>query len=216
VPFVRFSRDKRGYEHVYLVQAMHGQGKSAPPARVLYWYRTPPGVKVGREPFDAEARRALQAEYPNIEFDWKRITSAQIPPPEPEHPRERRRAERAMRRAQAAPERTERAETPSDSARPPSEVAVGDLPAEVAAAPDAPAVALAQPAQPQDEERRRRRRRGGRRRRKSQGPLTPGVSNAAGSAEPVELGTASEHEPPVADMSHLSPPPDDTLDREEE
>ena len=72
MPFVRFSRDKRGYEHVYLVHANNNRGASSAP-RILYWYRTPPGVKVGREPFDETVRRALEAEYPNLVFDWKRI-----------------------------------------------------------------------------------------------------------------------------------------------
>jgi hypothetical protein len=105
VPFVRFSRDKRGYEHVYLVHASgHRRGK--PPApRVLYWYRTPPGVKVGREPFDETTRRALEGQYPNLIFDWEQITSTPVPPPDPEPWRERRRAERLARQARAVEER---------------------------------------------------------------------------------------------------------------
>ena len=48
--FVRVSRDKRGYEHIYLIDATARRGKTSRP-RVLYWFRTPPGVTVGREPF---------------------------------------------------------------------------------------------------------------------------------------------------------------------
>ena len=56
--FLRFTRDKRGYEHFYLVEAStNRRGKTR--ARVLYWFRTPPGIKVGREPFDEDVRRAL-------------------------------------------------------------------------------------------------------------------------------------------------------------
>ena len=38
MPFVRFSRDKRGYEYVYLIDAPVGRSGSR--SRVLYWYRT--------------------------------------------------------------------------------------------------------------------------------------------------------------------------------
>ena len=46
--FVRVSRDKRGYEHIYLIDATARRGKASRP-RVLYWFRTPPGVMVGVE-----------------------------------------------------------------------------------------------------------------------------------------------------------------------
>jgi hypothetical protein len=96
VAFLRFSRDKRGYEHFYLVEPS-GRGR----ARVLFWFRTPPNIKVGRTPFDPEVRRALEARYPNVVFDWAAIVETPIPPPvEPERWRERRRLERAMRAAQ--------------------------------------------------------------------------------------------------------------------
>ena len=49
--FLRFTRDKRGYEHFCLVQpTTNRRGKVR--TRILYWFRTPPNVKVGREPFD--------------------------------------------------------------------------------------------------------------------------------------------------------------------
>ena len=95
MPVVRFSRDKRGYEHVYLVDAKD-RGRS----RVLYWFRTPPGVKVGRSPFDPDTQRALEAQNPDLRFDWPQIVAAKMPPPAPvEAWREKRRAERAVRRA---------------------------------------------------------------------------------------------------------------------
>ena len=68
--------------------------------RVLYWFRTPPNVKVGREPFDLHVRRALEAQYPNVKFDWEQLRNTPIPSVEPEYWRERRRAERAVRRVQ--------------------------------------------------------------------------------------------------------------------
>jgi hypothetical protein len=97
VPFVRFSRDRRGYEHVYLVDAKeHGR------SRVIYWFRTPPGVKVGRTPFDLATQRSLEQQYPDVRFDWSQIVAARMPPPAPvENWREKRRAERAFKRARA-------------------------------------------------------------------------------------------------------------------
>jgi hypothetical protein len=97
VPYLKFSRDKRGYEHFYLVQPSN-RGKGRP--RVLYWFRTPPGIKVGRLPFDQDMRRALEAQNPDVVFDWEAIVHTPIPPPmEPERWRERRRIERAFKAA---------------------------------------------------------------------------------------------------------------------
>lgn len=104
MPFVRFSRDKRGYEHIYLVHTAQGRGRPGS-ARILYWYRTPPGVKVGREPFDESVRRALEAEYPNLQFDWARIVNTPMPPVDAENWREKRRLMKEMRAARAAEER---------------------------------------------------------------------------------------------------------------
>lgn len=102
--FLRFSRDKRGYEHFYLVEATtNRRGKTR--ARVLYWFRTPPGVKVGREPFDPDIRQALEAQNPGVVFDWRKIIDTPIPSADAERWRERRRAEKAekaARRARAA------------------------------------------------------------------------------------------------------------------
>jgi hypothetical protein len=109
VPFVRFARDKRGYEYVYLVHDSTRGGRPSRPA-VLYWYRTPPGVKVGRPPFDEEVRQRLEAQNPEIRFDWRAITSAQPPPPDAEHWRERRRAEKATKLARVKEERAETAD----------------------------------------------------------------------------------------------------------
>jgi hypothetical protein len=101
--FLKFSRDRRGYEHFALVQPS-SRGKARP--RVLYWFRTPPNLKIGRAPFDPDIQRALEHQNPDIAFDWKAIVHAPVPPPpEAERWRERRRIERAMRAAaEAEPE----------------------------------------------------------------------------------------------------------------
>jgi hypothetical protein len=104
VAFLRFSRDRRGYEHFQLVEPMTRRGKTR--TRVLYWFRTPPGVRVGRDPFDEETRRALEAQYPSIAFDWRKIIETPIPPADTEKWRERRREEKAARRAKKAREAT--------------------------------------------------------------------------------------------------------------
>ena len=99
MPFVRFARDRRGYEHVYLVDVSKDRGRS----RVLYWFRTPPGVKVGRNPFDPDTQRSLERQNPGVAFDWPQIVAARMPPPAPvENWREKRRVERAIKRARAA------------------------------------------------------------------------------------------------------------------
>ncbi|MGE0449407.1 MAG: hypothetical protein AB7Q29_07480 [Vicinamibacterales bacterium] len=104
MPSVRFSRDKRGYEYVYLVHSVSKRGKPAR-SRVLYWYRTPPGVKIGREPFDPDVRAALERQHPGVDFDWDRIVSTPMPPPDmTEFWRERRRAERAAKAERKAAE----------------------------------------------------------------------------------------------------------------
>jgi hypothetical protein len=110
VASLRFSRDRRGYEHFQLVESTTRRGRTR--TRVLYWFRTPPGVKVGREPFDAETRHALEAKYPTVVFDWKRILAAPIPSADAEKWRERRREERVAKRARKAREQAD-AEPPA-------------------------------------------------------------------------------------------------------
>jgi len=100
--FLRFSRDKRWYEHFQLVEPMTRKGKTR--TRVLYEFRTPHGIKVGREPFDEPTRRALEKQYPAVAFDWKRIVETPIPSADAEKWRERRREEKAAKRAKKARE----------------------------------------------------------------------------------------------------------------
>jgi hypothetical protein len=100
VAFLRFTRDKRGVENFYLVQpTTNRRGKVR--ARVLYWFRSPPDVKVGREPFDADVRRTLEAQNPGVEFDWRAIIDTPIPSADADKWRERRRADRAAKHAAA-------------------------------------------------------------------------------------------------------------------
>lgn len=69
MPFLRFSRDPRGYESTFL---LHARRPGERPD-VLYWYRTAPGVRVGRPPLDEEAIRIIEGQHTDLEFDWPAI-----------------------------------------------------------------------------------------------------------------------------------------------
>ena len=71
MPYLRFSRDKRGYESTYLLHTFRSEGGSKP--RLLYWFRTPPSLRVGRYPFDGEAIKSIEASNPNLSFDWSKM-----------------------------------------------------------------------------------------------------------------------------------------------
>jgi hypothetical protein len=74
---LRFTRDKRGYETTALVHASRQRGRAT--QRILYWFRTPPGVKVGRPALDEDAIRWIEEHNPDIEFNWQKILEAQQP-----------------------------------------------------------------------------------------------------------------------------------------
>lgn len=179
--FFRFSRDKRGYEHFYLVQPTNRRGKSR--TRVLYWFRTPPNVRVGREPFDAEVRRALEAQHPDVAFDWKTIVDAPIPSAETEKWRERRRAERASRHAAAEDAAAEPSEAEPESQ--PDEPEKSMVASE-GAPPSAGPLKAASAPMPEagDAARRKRRRRRGR--RSGDAAREPQTREAGPAAEPSE------------------------------
>jgi hypothetical protein len=56
--------------------------RGKPRSRILYWFRTPPGVKVGRAALDEDAIRLIEEFNPYVEFDWTRILKGQGGPPE--------------------------------------------------------------------------------------------------------------------------------------
>ena len=165
MPFLRFSRDKRGVESFSLVHATtNRRGKVRP--RVLYWFRTPPDIKVGREPFDAEVRRALEAQNPDITFDWRAIVETPIPSADADKWRERRRAERAAKHAAAEEDSLEAANGEADAGEIESASSAISPSAATATASDADSPSsAAQRAEGAssggDANRKRRRRRGG-------------------------------------------------------
>lgn len=185
MPAVRFSRDKRGYEYTYLVHTPTRRGKSGR-TRVLYWYRTPPGVRIGRPAFDPDIQKLIEQQNPGVTFDWQAIVNTPIPPPDmTEYWRERRRLEKAARQERRAMEASEASpeagsddeqgaadELPADATGP--ELAASDVTASdplaqsasaeaggTASAADGAVATAEQGAGPK----KRRRRRGGRRRK---------------------------------------------------
>jgi hypothetical protein len=123
VPVLRFARDQRGYESTYLVESTRGRAEGP---SLLYWFRTPPHVKVGRSAFDEDAIRLLEEQHPDIDFDWDRILASR--PPAPPEPREARysRAERRPTRESRRDERGKTSPAPPRHAAPPSDAIVPD------------------------------------------------------------------------------------------
>src|SRR5687767_11946159 len=73
-------------------------------SRSLYGCRTPGGVRVGRESLEPDVLRDIEAQHPDIAFDWKAVLdNRQVvdTTPEVRRPRKRRRSEDE---SQAAPE----------------------------------------------------------------------------------------------------------------
>jgi len=58
--------------------------------RILYWFRTPPGVRVGRAALDEDAIRLIEEYHPDIQFDWPQILKGEeeAPPAAPRPPRD--------------------------------------------------------------------------------------------------------------------------------
>jgi hypothetical protein len=96
VPFLRLTRDRRGFENTFL---MHADRPGDRP-RLLYWYRTAPGVMLGRAALDEDAIRTIEEQHPDIDFDWPAIIAlsevmtpedeAPAPRPQPQQPQQRR------------------------------------------------------------------------------------------------------------------------------
>ncbi|MGE5816043.1 MAG: hypothetical protein ACM36C_16255 [Acidobacteriota bacterium] len=125
-------RDDRGYEYTSLLHPVRRHGRTE--TQLLYCYRTPPYIKVGRPALDEDARALLEQQYPDITFDWDRILRE---PPQalPEHEAARRKEQRDARDARRKRRRpveivedqapVEMAEASAVS--PPDEPAGGDL-----------------------------------------------------------------------------------------
>lgn len=71
---LRVTRDRRGYDHIYLIEETRRRGRSE--GRLLYWCRLPGGMRVGRDPFDEDTRRRLERANPHTGFDWGALSKS--------------------------------------------------------------------------------------------------------------------------------------------
>jgi len=209
---------------------MHTPTRRGKPGRshVLYWFRTPPGVRIGRKPFSEDVQRMLEAQNPGVAFDWPVIISTPMPPPDmTEFWRERRKAERAARQERRAEEATEspdaasevvqpepvnagRAEPAASAPRelvraPGSELDASALPSPAVAASPAPDAAPAAGQTDEQTARKKRRRRGGRR-RKGPGEAMPQEATSGGDSGPLDDAGSADEEPddPSGDVDSAS------------
>ncbi|MEO6237522.1 MAG: hypothetical protein ABIQ52_11035 [Vicinamibacterales bacterium] len=92
--------------------AGRGRGK-----RLLYWFRTPPAVRVGRAPIDETAIRLLEQHNPDVQFDWTRILKTpQAPEPQVRRDARDGRDRDQRGRREARPAQRERSSGPSSPA----------------------------------------------------------------------------------------------------
>lgn len=83
MPHLRLTADRRGYENTFLLHSSTPGER----AKVIYWYRTAPGLRQGRPALDDGAMRTLEEQYPDIDFDWPYILDmASMTPVEVEGP----------------------------------------------------------------------------------------------------------------------------------
>ena len=119
MPFLRVIRDKRGYETTYL---MHWYREGARQrSRILYVFRTPGGVRVGRDSLEPDVLRDIEAQHPDIAFDWKAVLdNRQLidTTPDPRRPRKRRRPDEEPP-ATPEPEKPAPAKLPAAESAPP-------------------------------------------------------------------------------------------------
>jgi hypothetical protein len=101
VPFLRVIRDKRGYETTYLMHWCREGTKQK--SRILYVFRTPGGVRVGREALESDVLKRIEAEHPEIEFDWNAVFHNQQVIETATEPRRLRKRPSAETPAEAAP-----------------------------------------------------------------------------------------------------------------
>jgi hypothetical protein len=144
-----------------------GRGRRA---KLLYWFRTPVGARVGRSPLDPDAIRALEESHPDIHFDWPALLEERSTLQErfhddqPQFRRERSGTARRDQEPSAPAEVTRDARPEPPDLMPPVDRVVGEA---VPAGP-VPARSDEAPTQPVGEGRegrhrwRRRRRRGNR------------------------------------------------------
>lgn len=111
-------RDKRGYETTYLMH-LYREGQRQR-SKILYVFRTPGGVRVGRDPLEPDVLRQIEAQYPDIAFNWALVRESQQLIETAAEPRRRRpRREEEAPAAASPPSIPEPAPTPPPVATPP-------------------------------------------------------------------------------------------------
>lgn len=75
MPFLRVIRDKRGYETTYLMHLYRDGPRQR--SKILYVFRTPGGVRVGRDPLEPDVLRQIESQYPDIQFNWAAVRESQ-------------------------------------------------------------------------------------------------------------------------------------------
>ncbi len=100
MPFLRLTRDRRGTENTFLLHA----DRPGDRPRLLYWYRTAPGIILGRAPLDEDAIRTIEDQHPEIDFDWPAILALrEVMTPEDEAPARPRQQEGRRQRPRDQP-----------------------------------------------------------------------------------------------------------------
>ena len=90
MPFLRVIRDKRGYETTYLMHWCREGTRQR--SRILYVFRTPGGIRVGREALESDVLKQIEAQHPDIVFDWGAVfQNQQVIETAPEQRRPRKR-----------------------------------------------------------------------------------------------------------------------------
>jgi len=100
VPFLRVIRDKRGYETTYLIHWYREGTRQR--SRILYIFRSPGGIRVGREALEPEVLLEIEAHHPGVIFDWKAVMAdRQVVDASSDPRRMRKRRDSAEERASA-------------------------------------------------------------------------------------------------------------------
>ena len=90
--FLRVMRDKRGYETTLLMHWFREGTRQR--SRILYMFRSPGGVRVGRAALEREVLRQIELLHPDITFDWNAVRETQqVIEPAPDLRRRRPRRE---------------------------------------------------------------------------------------------------------------------------
>jgi hypothetical protein len=147
VPFLRLTRDRRGFENTYL---MHADRPGDRP-RILYWYRTAPGIALGRAALDEDAIRTIEDQHPGIEFDWPAILAlSEVMTPEDEAPPQRapQQQRRDKKRGQRRDDRSRDSRGGATEAAAPDEASESEREVSDAAETGTEAAESAEPAEP--------------------------------------------------------------------